>query len=507
MTSSCIPRVAPAILALALLSGCAIVPTPIDEEEISFVTADRLASLDRDQEPISGPIGLYEAMARALKYNLDHQVEIYQQALRISELDLSHFELLPKLVANSGYAERNEFNASSSYNILTNTQNFGASTSQERAIDTADISFSWNVLDFGLSYIRARQAADKVLIAEEMRRKAAQRIIEDVRTAFWRAVSAERLVSKIRRLEGRTRRALASARNVSQSGETSPITALTYERELVEVKRTLQELRRELSIAKAQLAALMNVKPGTRFTLKLPPSKPPVPSIDLAVPEMIEIALNNRPEVRKNLYKLRINRQELQAAWLELLPSPQLVLGANYDSNDFLFNKHWLNIGAKATWNLLKVFQMPVKREVIENQESLLEERGLALTMAIMTQVHVSRVRYYHLIRELRTAGEYRSVQRRLVNQIRVEAAADRVSEQTLIREELNTLVAEAKYDIAYADVQNGYANILASMGLDPHPFSLSGDMSLSEMSAMLRNQGIGRGNIREELATASVSR
>lgn len=507
MTRSRAACAAPAALLLSLLAGCAVVPTPLDEVELSYVASDRLAAVDELQEPITGAIGLYEAMARALKYNLDHQVEIYQQALRISELDLSHYDLLPKAVVSAGYTERDNTNASSSFNIITRTQNFGASTSQENAMDTADIAFSWNILDFGLSYIRARQAADKVMIAEEMRRKAAHRIIEDVRTAYWRAVSAERLVAKARALEARTRQALHDARNVAQSGETSAITALTYERELVEVKRTLQELQRELSVAKSQLAALMNIKPGTRFNLKVPRTNPRAPTIDIPVPDIVDIALNNRPEVRENLYLLRINRQELRAAWLELLPGPQLVVGANYDSNDFLFNKHWVSIGAKASWNLLKVFNMPARRNVIESQDELLETRGLALTMAIMTQVHVSRVRFYHLRRELDTAGEYRSVQRRLVSQIRNEAAADRVSEQTLIREELNTLVAEAKYDIAYATIQNAYANVLASMGLDPLSLGPIGETSVSELAASLRDQAFERGNYASGIETASNAR
>ena len=42
------------------------------------------------------------------------------------------------------------------------------------------------------------------------------------------------------------------------------------------------------------------------------------------------------------------------------------------------------------------------------------------------------------------------------------------ISEQTLIREEMNTLVAEVKYDIAYAGLQNAFGNVYASMGLDP---------------------------------------
>ena len=50
----------------------------------------------------------------------------------------------------------------------------------------------------------------------------------------------------------------------------SPLVALTYERELIEVKREIETLNGELSLAKNQLAALMNVRPGTKFHLAPP---------------------------------------------------------------------------------------------------------------------------------------------------------------------------------------------------------------------------------------------
>ena len=36
----------------------------------------------------------YEAIARALKYNLDHQVELAEQSVRERELALSHYSCL-----------------------------------------------------------------------------------------------------------------------------------------------------------------------------------------------------------------------------------------------------------------------------------------------------------------------------------------------------------------------------------------------------------------------------
>lgn len=86
----------------------------------------------------------------------------------------------------------------------------------------------------------------------------------------------------------------------------------------------------------------------------------------------------------------------------------------------------------------------------------------------------------------MRIADEYRSVQRRLVEQIRIEAAANRVSEQTLLREELNTLVAEAKFDLAHADVESAYANIFASVGWDPYGAYQRGN-SVRDIAVALR--------------------
>lgn len=484
-----------AVSVTALLSACAISPIPLTAEELAVSASDNMSRVASDQEPVTKSIDLYEAIARALKYNLDHHVAAVETALRVSELDLSHYNLLPNAVANSGYAARDKYDASSSLNLVTGVENFGASTSQEKKFSTDDITFSWSILDFGLSYVRAHQAADKVLIAEETRRKAAHRIVEDVRTAYWRAVSAERLTGKLKALESRTVAALSNSRAIASGEETSPIAALTYQRELIEIKRTLQELQRDLSVAKAQLAALMNLTPGTHFSIAIPTGRQTAPALTMAADVMLDQALQNRSELRENAYQKRINSQEARAALLELLPGLQLYAGSNFDSNDFLLNSNWLSWGTKASWNLIKVFSYPAKTTVIEGQDHLLDERALALTMAIMTQVHISRVRYVNYQKELSTAAEYADVQQSLVQNIRVEAASDRVSEQTLIREELNTLVSQARQDIAYANCQNAYANVFASIGLDPYYDPSDMTLSVDQLAANLKQLWFERGD------------
>ena len=498
----------------ALLSGCSIHPEPFSEIEIARAAEQNAVEVDAGQEPVVQAIGLHEAMARALKYNLDFRVEAMQQSLRVAEMDLSHWSLLPNAVANSGYAARDNYSASFSTRVLPGDRldpspipEVRNSTSQEKRINSADIGFSWNVLDFGLSYVRARQAADKVLIAEEMKRKVIQRIIEDVRTAYWRAVSAERLMRRLGQLEKRTERALAASRELYDSRQTSPITALTYERELVEIKRTIQELERDLQVAKSQLAALMNHRPGTPFALVVPPRSSKSPGLSMGLAEMVDVALRFRSELREVAYQRRINTHEADAALLELLPGFQMYAGSNYDSNSFMLNSAWFDWGYKASWNLLKVFQYPAKRDVVTLQDDVLRERQLALTMAIMTQVHVSRIRYLHLRKELNTAEEYLDVQKRLLSQMRTEAAADRISEQTLIREEMNTLVAEVKHDIAFASVQTAYANLFSSMGLDPYAEELAQHMSVSALASGLRAKALDAGGRGANVKTVSYDK
>ena len=65
--------------------------------------------------------------------------------------------------------------------IIDREESLRPSTSQERERTLANLNFSWNALDFGVSYYRAQQKADQVLMAEERRRKVVQNVLQDVR--------------------------------------------------------------------------------------------------------------------------------------------------------------------------------------------------------------------------------------------------------------------------------------------------------------------------------------
>jgi outer membrane protein TolC len=359
---------------------------------------------------------------------------------------------------------------------------------------SSDLTFSWNILDFGLSYVRAQQLADEALIAAETRRRVANRVIEDVRTAYWRAMTAERLSARMRGLEAQVQRALRDTRRQSNDANINPVSALSYERDLVEVRRQIQQVDGDLAVAKSQLAALMNLVPGTPFRL-VDSRAASVPTLSRSPQDMLRIAVANRPELREIQYRMRINDKEATAALLELLPGAQLYLGGNYDSNKFLFNNNWLAYGAKASWNLLKLVQYPARKAAIDGQTELLDQRSMAMTMAIMTQVHVSRARYALAWRDLKTAADMLNVQNSLRAQIRSQIAVDRSGEQLLIKEELNALLAEVRFDLAHAQLQNSFASVYGALGLDPVDSTIDLNADVKTIARQLEKLWRARGD------------
>jgi len=95
-----VPTFALRVMAISVsvaLGACAsIEPKPFTGEDFK-----QQASQDRNQgrqgvEPIKSAITLEEAMARALKYNLDRRVRMMEEALALRQLDVTKLDMLPK---------------------------------------------------------------------------------------------------------------------------------------------------------------------------------------------------------------------------------------------------------------------------------------------------------------------------------------------------------------------------------------------------------------------------
>ena len=464
---------------LLLLSGCVLTPIEFTDEELQIQSELDKQNLGQQHVPVTGPITLYEAMARALNHNLDLKLEASEKVLAEAELELTKFDQLPEFATNLDYSGRSNRSGASSQSLVTGIESLESSTSSDRYVATSQFGLSWSILDFGVSYIRAKQAADEVLIAQEQKRKVVNRLMQAVRSLYWRAVSHDRLSEKITSVLERVSGALEQSRQVESDRLETPLTALTYQRELMRVRQTLQEIQRELSLTKIQLAALMNLPPGTSYQLDIPArDELVIPKLNMDVKAMEELSLLNRSELREIGYLQRINSKETKAALLALLPGIDLNFGRTHSDNSFLFNHDWTNYGAAVSWNLMNVFRLPSTKFVYKTRDDVLKARRMAMSMAVLTQVHVSLAQFSYAQNEYQAWSEYFDTQSRILDQVNAAALTNSISEQNVIQEEMSTLVAEVRYDVAHADLQNAYADIYAAIGVD----SIPDDIDVSDL-------------------------
>lgn len=459
------------LLALTI-SGCAVTSQPMERSASEARAQSDLQSMFADQEPLSAPLTLHEAMARAVKYNLEARLKVMEEALAQRQVDLASFDMLPRMAMSAGYAGRNNISASSSQSIETGTQSLEPSTSQDRDRGVADLTMVWNVLDFGVSYVSAKQQGDQRLIVQERRRKVVHTIIQDVRSAYWRAQAAERLLTQIDQLMARVAEARDNSQRLSQQRIGDPVQALGYQRALIEATRQLEEQRRALSLAKTELATLINLPLGTELTLAASDDYQ-VPELKVEWARLEQEALANRPELREQDYQARISAAETRKAMLRLLPGLEFSAGGHYDSNSFLVNQSWADYGVKVTWNLFNVLSAPAAINVAKAGQEVADARRQAMSIAVLAQLHVAHANFREAQRQFMTSQQLAELDGEIAGQLRNRHQAQSIGELELIQAELNALQADLRRDLAYAELRNSYGQLFASVGLDPLPQTL----------------------------------
>jgi outer membrane protein TolC len=465
-----IGRLGLTVSVVALLAGCSLSPEPFTKAELSAQAQQDQIALTKDVAPIQGKLGLAEAVARAVKYNLDHRVKMMEQAQSLDQLDVSKFDLLPKLTTDAGYDGRSKQEVTTTRDLSTQ-QNGSYGVSSDRNVITADLTLTWNILDFGVSYYNAKQAADRTLMAEERRRKVLLSLVQDVRSAYWRAASSQRLRADVDKTVAMAEAALADARKSEAENLRNPLEVLRYQRGLVENLRQLETIDQELATAHTELATLIGLTPGTPFQLDVPEGDGLVaPHWNMPIEQMEETALLNNPDLREQSYDARISVAETRKAILRLLPGISFDLSRQYDSNSMDLSHAWNDAGGKIAWNLLNVFSAPATIAAAESGEKVSDARRLALHMAVLSQVHIARRQFDIAIKQFDRASELYSIDSRILANVSNRQANDAQSKLELVSNNTSAIVGLLRRYQTLAQVHGAYSRIQGALGIEPVP-------------------------------------
>jgi len=335
------------------VGACSKAPEPLIKEQVQSSSKEDYEYLKETSKTAPLEIDLYKAIAIAIKNNRDLRIQIMDSALNQGQTDVVKFDMLPKLSANAGYKVLEKHPASTSVTMvtekdsegddITGTENSAAnaigdtpsySVSQETPSRTTDIGFTWNALDFGLSYVRAGQQADRYLISKELERKAIHNLTKEVIYAYWKTLSADELLAEINPLMDRVNKALDDYEYIEQLLISSPMDALLYQKELLDVAQILNTQRRALMDSRAQLSTLMGLMPGQDYILTK--TDKPLTELVMGLEEQEEVALFSRPELLEIRYQAEVTAKEARASMLSLFPSLQFNATWTYDSNKYL---------------------------------------------------------------------------------------------------------------------------------------------------------------------------
>jgi len=456
-----------AVAAAVILAGCSVTPKALTPDEVRDRVKQDSVEMYRAQEPITGPVSMEEAVARALKYNLDYRLKRMESALALGLTDYASKDMLPQLVASAGYQSRNNFSGGTSIGLLDGVESTNPTSSDERSRTLRGIEFSWNALDFGVSYYRARQQGDQFLIAEERRRKVVQNLLQDVRAAYWRALGAQRLTAQADEVLQKASLALTRSREAESQKIISPGVALAYQRALLDATTLLNQRRQDLEFAKRELAALMNVPPGVEFQVA-EAQEVPLPMAPRELGKLEDMALLQRPELREEDFRKRISADEARKQILSVLPGITLSYGQQYDSNRFLFNNSWSEGGLSLAWNLMRLVSIPAMKDMQAYQAKTDEARRMALSMAILTQTRVGVERYRMALEDFKLADQAAQVDQRLAAFTKASVSAKLDSELEAIRTQARAVLGAYQRANAYANAHIAFGRLYNSLGFDP---------------------------------------
>ena len=475
-----------ASVSLAALAACSVNPEPLTRADRAAIAGDLRAELLANVEAPTHPISIDEAIARVIKHNFEYRLEALNTAVADAQLDLSHYDMLPKIAASAGYTARNNDLASFSQTTIAQIKSNEPAISSERRETDSQISITWNVMDFAVGFIRAKQTADKVLIAREQRRKVLQNLIQDTTYAYWRAVAADHLLARLGPTTAKTQLALARSHGIAAAAASDPLAALTYQKNLLTTLDRLKNLRRDLVTAKAQLASLMGLPPGIDYSLAAPAPRTPA-AMTSTMLALENVALVSRPELAQGAYANRITAADRQRLIFDALPGIGPSLSGNTSSNKFLVNHMWFTAGISVAGSLMNLVSLPAKLDANRAEQDVGKVKQAALAMAIIAQVHIAALRYDQARDEFATAAEAAGVDSQIAKLTTTASAAGQGGDLAVIQADADDVFGQLRKDVTYSNVQNAQAALLVALGADPLPDTIA-DSSLTTIAAAVHN-------------------
>ena len=496
MKSSFNPVFAWSAIALAvMLAGCTT-PRALTLNELTEAGKQRMALLEARKTGLADGVSLAEAMSWAMDNNLALRAEALEKTVAHNNRKLATMGMLPNLTAQAGYSWRSNISSTSSSNPL-----LVPSTSSERQSTTASLEASWNVLDFGLAWLRARSEGDRALIAEESQRRVAHLLALDVVTAWDRAVAFQHIEPALKQSRVDLAAALRQLEAVAASRLRDPVDVLEQRNALLLILKRMDGLVLQMDQAQDELARLLGLPAGASFALDASGTANfgALPIADIQALQYV--ALLNRPEIRQSLYAKRAAKRNGYKRIIEQFPSLLFKYGTNYDSNKYLVNNTWDDASASLSIGLMRLASLPLQRRQVAIEREQVELQADLQATAVLSQVAIASKATKSSARVLCLSNAIADTSSERMGLLDLRAQAAALDQLSLVRARVDNMLVTIERDMAAIDDRRATLMMAQSLGIGALPegiTSTAGDERVNAISGWL--QGGMQATLAEQL-------
>ena len=467
------------------LVGCFTTPKHLQvDEQLQMLSEDRIKA-QKNVEPVGSLLSFNEAVARGLKYNLDHRAKLLEQAIALGAYDLSKFDMLPKILTTAGYNYRNNFFITDARGAYTGNPSLNEPfVSSARESSQYGLALNWNILDFGVSYFTARQNADRILVASERRRRTMHVLVQDIQSAYLRAAAAQKLKNDIEATIKDATDALESSRKGEVRGLKSPLEALRYQKTLLDNIKILSLIDQDLSTARVELNQLINLPAKSNFKLEDPDLLPVPHAYTNAQVEDFELrAMVANADLKESIYNARIAVQETRKSLLRLFPSLTFNTGPQRSTNSYYINKEWVESSANISFNFWNLLSAPAAINNATQNKELAAQKRMMMQMAILSQVHLSKIQLGNTNALYQQSSQIDTVDKRIAEITTQKFQQGKASKAEKVSADSSCIISKLRKYQALSQLFAASGKMQATTGLEPHFKSLD-EVSLPELTS-----------------------
>ena len=171
-----------------------------------------------------------------------------------------------------------------------------------------------------------------------------------------------------------------------------------------------------------------------------------------------------------------------------MVPGVSLFTGYNFDSNRFLVNNTWNELGVKATMSLFNLINGPMQIQAANTKVDVTRTRRLAQTVAALVQIHLSYYQYKQALEDYAYSSKITRLEGQIFSIAKNERSLEVQSKLTLIRRSVSAVRAEIEHDRILSDIYMYWGNMYFSLGGDLVPQNFT-DENLAAMTTAVRER------------------